>query len=69
MLFRSGFDLASSSANGAPHYGLTGMRERAEDIGARFSIDSVEGQGTRVEATVPLQESSRGRRHAEPTFH
>ena len=65
----TGFDLASSSANGAPHYGLTGMRERAEDIGARFSIDSVEGQGTRVEATVPLQESSRGRRHAEPTFH
>lgn len=64
-----GFDLASSSANGTPHYGLTGMRERAEDIGARFSIDSVEGQGTRVEATVPLQDSPRGRRHAEPTFH
>ena len=65
----TGFDLASSDANGASHYGLTGMRERAEDIGARFSIESNEGQGTRVEATVPLQESPRGKRHVEPTFH
>ena len=65
----TGFDLAHSSENGASHYGLTGMRERAEDIGARFSIESREGQGTRVEAIVPLQESPRGKRHTEPTLH
>ncbi|MFN7981240.1 MAG: hypothetical protein U0Q11_05230 [Vicinamibacterales bacterium] len=45
------------------------MRERAEDIGAAFSIASIEGQGTCVEATVPLQDSPRGRRHGDSTLH
>ena len=65
----TGFDPATTSADGTAHYGLTGMRERAEDIGAHFSIESAEGQGTRVQATVALQDAFRGKRHGEPTFH
>jgi PAS domain S-box-containing protein len=37
----------------AGHYGLIGMRERAEMIGARFRIDSQPGQGTRVVIVAP----------------
>jgi len=35
-------------------WGLEGMRERAESVGARFSIDSVPGGGTHVEVVVPF---------------
>lgn len=33
---------------GAGHFGLTGMRERAEAIGGRFEIDSAPGKGTTI---------------------
>ena len=36
------------------HFGLIGMRERAELIGARFSLLSSPGQGTTVEMVLPL---------------
>ena len=64
-----GFDPSAAASDGTPHYGLTSMRERAEDVGGHFTIESVEGQGTRVETTVPLQDASRGKRHVEPTLH
>lgn len=35
------------------HWGLSGMRERAERIGARLKVRSREGSGTEVELTVP----------------
>jgi signal transduction histidine kinase len=35
------------------HFGLIGMRERAELIGARLSIQSSPGEGTAVEVTLP----------------
>jgi signal transduction histidine kinase len=35
------------------HWGLRGMRERAEQIGARFDIWSETGAGTEVELSVP----------------
>ncbi|HXP42591.1 MAG TPA: triple tyrosine motif-containing protein, partial [Candidatus Acidoferrales bacterium] len=35
------------------HYGLLGMKERAEQIGARFSIFSRAGAGTEIEVRVP----------------
>jgi signal transduction histidine kinase len=35
------------------HYGLIGMRERAERIGGTLTITSVAGQGTRLTASVP----------------
>ncbi len=42
-------DLASSG-----HYGLLGMQERAELIGARLSIQSAPGAGATVELQLPL---------------
>jgi two-component system sensor histidine kinase UhpB len=43
-----GFDVPESPAEFAPggHFGLLGMHERAELIGARFEIESSPGQGT-----------------------
>jgi len=35
------------------HWGLSGMRERAEKIGARFKLMSRPGIGTEVELRVP----------------
>jgi signal transduction histidine kinase/ligand-binding sensor domain-containing protein len=34
------------------HFGLSGMRERAEEIGARFTVRSASGAGTEVELSV-----------------
>jgi ligand-binding sensor domain-containing protein/signal transduction histidine kinase len=36
------------------HYGLRGMRERAQEIAAALSLDSAPGAGTRVRVEVPL---------------
>jgi signal transduction histidine kinase/ligand-binding sensor domain-containing protein len=45
------------------HYGLPGMKERAEQIGARFSIFSRAGAGTEIEVRVPSRVAYRpGRR-------
>jgi two-component system, NarL family, sensor kinase len=45
-------------ATGAPSrkdgFGLTGLRERAGLIGARLSVDSQPGSGTRVELAWPF---------------
>ena len=35
------------------HWGLPGMRERAERVGARFKVSTRAGAGTEVELTVP----------------
>ena len=37
----------------AGHYGLPGMRERAELIGGRFEVWSETGMGTEVALTIP----------------
>jgi signal transduction histidine kinase len=39
--------------NGSPSYGLVGMRERAELVGARLQITSKPGTGTRVQVELP----------------
>jgi signal transduction histidine kinase len=36
------------------HFGLIGMRERAERLGGELKLDSHPGEGTQVEVTVPL---------------
>lgn len=43
----------------AGHYGLMGMVERAEVVGADFSIDSGTGKGTRIRVCVPLVKAIR----------
>jgi signal transduction histidine kinase len=49
-----GFDPAESVSLAEGHCGLTTMKERAAEIGARLSISSAFGQGTQIEAIVPL---------------
>jgi signal transduction histidine kinase len=53
----SGFDAANAASSEAGHFGLLGMRERAEKIGGTLSIRSAPGQGTTVEVVVPLAPS------------
>jgi signal transduction histidine kinase len=39
--------------NGSPSYGLVGMRERAELVGAHLQVTSKPGKGTRVQVELP----------------
>jgi signal transduction histidine kinase/ligand-binding sensor domain-containing protein len=50
----SGFDTARIIPLGVGHYGLTGMRERAERIGGRLTLSSTIGRGTELLVEVPL---------------
>ena len=47
-----GFDAEKQTSNG--HFGLVGMRERAEQIGGTLFISSREGEGTEVTVDVPV---------------
>jgi len=49
-----GFDAETAIPLGIGHYGLTGMRDRAERIGGRFTLRSAPGEGTEVLIIVPL---------------
>ena len=49
-----GFDAQSARPSDAGHFGLLGMRERAEKIGGRLKITSDARTGTVVEVFVPL---------------
>lgn len=51
-----GFDVPDSPAEMAPagHYGLLGIQERAEAIGARLRIHSAAGAGTQLAVCLPL---------------
>ena len=40
---------------GAMHFGLVGMRERAERVGGRIEVTSREGQGTEVIMVAPAR--------------
>lgn len=50
-----GIDPQVLSAGRAGHWGLTGMQERAERIGARLKVRSRANAGTEVELSVPGQ--------------
>ena len=51
-----GFEVPESPAEMAPvgHFGLLGIQERAESIGARLVIDSVPEAGTRLTIMLPV---------------
>jgi signal transduction histidine kinase len=49
-----GFDTEKIIPLGVGHYGLTGMRERAERIGGKLTLKSKLGQGTELLIEVPL---------------
>jgi signal transduction histidine kinase len=48
-----GFDATRPAPD--PHFGLAGMRERADEIGARLEIRSAPGSGTDVVVRVSLE--------------
>jgi signal transduction histidine kinase len=50
-----GFEVPESPAEFAPsgHFGLLGIHERIEMIGAKLDIQSTPGSGTRLTVTVP----------------
>ena len=50
----SGFDTEKTVPLGVGHYGLTGMRERAERIGGRMILKSRPGEGTELLVEVPF---------------
>ncbi len=51
-----GFDGQSHSQSSGPegHFGLTGMRERAEGIGGRLTVQSTPGSGTAISLQLPI---------------
>jgi signal transduction histidine kinase len=52
-----GFAPEDLGEHGSGHLGLLGMRERTRLLGGRLELRSTPGQGTVVEATVPLDRS------------
>lgn len=53
----AGFEPLATGASGAGHFGVLGMRERAHLLGGHLEILSAPGQGTAVQASVPLPET------------
>lgn len=49
---------ASFSVESSWRLGLKGMRERIEMIGGRFTFESTPGQGTSIQAEIPVSKSS-----------
>ncbi len=58
-----GFQTDDAFAEMGGHFGLIGIRERAERIGGDFRLGSQPGAGTEVEVTVPLPN-----RHVQVAF-
>jgi signal transduction histidine kinase len=50
-----GFDADRASGSPAGHFGLLGMRERAEKIGGVLKIQSAYGAGTKIELSLPIK--------------
>jgi signal transduction histidine kinase len=51
-----GFDAERAIPLAVGHYGLTGMRERAERIGGRMTLTSAPGRGTELVVFAPFGE-------------
>ena len=49
-----GFDADRQKTEATDHYGLTGMMERAREVGAELEVRSAAGRGTSIRVAVPL---------------
>ncbi len=61
-----GFDFPSAGQASSGHFGLLDMRERAEKIGARFSLASQPGHGTEILLLITDGTANDFPDHAEP---
>lgn len=61
-----GFSLAKAvfKAEAQKRYGIVGMNERAQKLGAALQFESEEGKGTRVILTIPIGEEEEAAVHA-----
>ena len=61
-----GFDPAQDRAGGG--FGISGMKERCQNIGGTLQIDSAPGKGTKVIVRVPenLREQSKPKGSSSP---
>jgi signal transduction histidine kinase len=50
----AGFDVAAVATPSDDHYGILGMHERAEMIGANLQITSAKGTGTSIVISLKL---------------
>jgi signal transduction histidine kinase len=50
-----GFDLRTLVNESNPSWGLLGMEERASLLGGSFSLQSIQGKGTRVKISIPFE--------------
>jgi signal transduction histidine kinase len=48
------------------HFGLVGIRERAEEIGAELTVSSAPGEGTQITIRLPLTKVRASESNAEP---
>jgi signal transduction histidine kinase len=56
-----GFDPERMNGLNGGHFGLTVMEERARRFGGTFHLQSAPGQGTVVEAAIPIAEGMHAR--------
>jgi ligand-binding sensor domain-containing protein/signal transduction histidine kinase len=56
----AGFDVAGNATGDHGHFGIIGMRERVEQMGGSFRLDSSPGGGTQVVASLPLVRRAAG---------
>lgn len=57
-----GMDLTAPTARRTGHFGLVGMRKRAEVLGGRLTIASTAGQGTSIDLSVPARAAYKQKR-------
>jgi signal transduction histidine kinase len=49
-----GFDANQVRRENRPYFGLQIMRERAESVGGKITIDAGQGRGTRISVEIPV---------------
>ena len=55
------YEMTREEAGGSGRFGLFSVRERVQDIGGTFEVDSVRGQGTRILLRIPTTTTTPGR--------
>jgi signal transduction histidine kinase len=58
--------LAQNGVQLLDHFGLVGIKERAEEIGARLNLSSSPGEGTKILIELPLTKVRTSESNAEP---